>query len=168
MSSYWSEEELSAYMKLAEINIQQEYLDKATRDKLSQNDLENLSSWENNVTNSKMEDNFITRMRIIVMWLGIFFTIYIFLIYLAYWFDKVNSIIDIDVLSILTFGRLHVAIDDKEATYSLGKKQDHVTVNHKDICFICITGLIFGVLLITGKFYKLVAGLVNFILRKLG
>ena len=102
------------------------------------------------------------------MWLGIFFTIYIFLIYLAYWFDKVNSIIDIDVLSILTFGRLHVAIDDKEATYSLGKKQDHVTVNHKDICFICITGLIFGVLLITGKFYKLVAGLVNFILRKLG
>ena len=61
-----------------------------------------------------------------------------------------------------------MAVDDKEATYSLGKKQDHVTVNHKDICFICITGLIFGVLLITGKFYKLVAGLVNFILRKLG
>ena len=168
MSSYWSEEELSAYMKLAEINIQQEYLDKATRDKLSQNDLENLSSWEDNVKNSNREYGFIAWMRIIVMWVGIIFTIYIFLLYLAYWFDKLNSIIDLDVLSILTFGRLHVAIDDKEATYSLGKKQDHVTVNHKDICFICITGLIFGVLLITGKFYKLVAGLVNFILRKLG
>ena len=107
-------------------------------------------------------------MRILVMWVGIIFTIYIFLIYLAYWFDKLNSIIDLDVLSILTFGRLHVAMDEKEANFSLGRKQDRMTVNHKDMLFICITGLIFGTLLITGKFYQLVSGLVNFILRKVG
>ena len=165
---FYSEMDISAYAKLSEENIQETYLDKATRDNLNQNDLENLASWEDNVTNSKKEYGFIAWMRIIVMWVGIVFTIYIFLIYLAFWFDKLNSIIDLDVLSILTFGRLHVAIDDKEANFSLGKKQDRMTVSHKDMLFICITGLIFGTLLITGTFYKIVANFVNFILRSIG
>lgn len=167
-SGYYSEEQLSAFTKLVEENIQAEYLDKATRDNLSQNDLENLSSWENNVNNSKKEYGLIAWMRIIVMWIGIIFTIYIFLLYLAYWFDRLNSIIDLDVLSILTFGKLHVAVDEKEANFSLGKKQDRITVSHKDMIFICLTGLIFGTLLITGTFYKIVANFVNFILRHLG
>lgn len=165
---FYSEMDLSAYVKLAELNIQAQYLDKATRDNLSQNDLENLASWEDNVTSNKKEYGFIAWMRIIIMWVGIIFTIYIFLIYLAYWFDKLNSIIDLDVLSILTFGRLHAAIDDKEANFSLGKKQDRMTVSHKDMLFICITGLIFGTLFITGTFYKVVAGFINFILRNIG
>lgn len=164
--TFYSESDLSAYVKLQEVDVSA-MLPK-DRSSLSQNELENLSSWEDNVKNSKKEYGFIAWMRIIVMWVGIIFTIYIFLLYLAYWFDKLNSIIDLDVLSILTFGRLHVAIDDKEANFSLGKKQDRMTVNNKDMLFICITGLIFGTLLITGTFYKLVAGFVNFILRKLG
>lgn len=164
--TFYSESDLSAYVKLQEVDVSA-MLPK-DRSSLSQNELENLSSWEDNVKNSNREYGFIAWMRIIVMWVGIIFIIYIFLLYLAYWFDKLNSIIDLDVLSILTFGRLHVAIDDKEANFSLGKKQDRMTVNHKDMLFICITGLIFGTLLITGTFYKLVAGFVNFILRKLG
>jgi hypothetical protein len=164
--TFYSESDLSAYVKLQEVDVSA-MLPK-DRSSLSQNELENLSSWEDNVKNSNREYGFIAWMRIIVMWVGIIFTIYIFLLYLAYWFDKLNSIIDLDVLSILTFGRLHVAIDDKEANFSLGKKQDRMTVSHKDMLFICITGLIFGTLLITGTFYKLVAGFVNFILRKLG
>lgn len=164
--TFYSESDLSAYVKLQEVDVSA-MLPK-DRSSLSQNELENLSSWEDTVKNSNREYGFIAWMRIIVMWVGIIFTIYIFLLYLAYWFDKLNSIIDLDVLSILTFGRLHVAIDDKEANFSLGKKQDRMTVSHKDMLFICITGLIFGTLLITGTFYKLVAGFVNFILRKLG
>lgn len=167
-SGYYTDEQLSSYIKLRETNIDEQYLVKATRDNLNQSDLENLASWEDNVNNSKKEYGFIAWMRIIVMWVGIIFTIYIFLLYLAYWFDKLNSLIDLDMLSIMTFGRLHVAIDDKEANFSLGKKQDRMTVNHKDMLFICITGLIFGTLLITGTFYKIVANFVNFILRKLG
>ena len=164
--TFYSESDLSAYVKLNEVDISA-MLPKSRED-LSQNELENLASWENNVNNSKKEYGFIAWMRIIVMWVGIIFTIYIFLLYLAYWFDKLNSLIDLDVLSIMTFGRLHVAIDDKEANFSLGKKQDRMTVSHKDMLFICITGLIFGALLITGTFYKIVANFVNFILRKLG
>ncbi len=164
--TFYSENDLSAYVKLQEVDVSA-MLPKS-REGLSQNELENLVSWENNVTNSKREYGFIAWMRIIVMWLGIIFTIYIFLLYLAYWFDKLNSLIDLDVLSILTFGRLHVAIDNREANFSLGKKQDRMTVSHKDMLFICITGLIFGTLLITGTFYKIVAGFINFILRSLG
>lgn len=164
--TFYSESDLSAYVKLQEVDVSA-MLPKSRED-LSQNELENLASWEDNVNNSKKEYGFIAWMRIIVMWLGIIFTIYIFLLYLAYWFDKLNSLIDLDVLSILTFGRLHVAIDDREANFSLGKKQDRMTVNHKDMLFICITGLIFGTLLITGTFYKIVASFVNFILRSIG
>lgn len=167
-TGYYTEEQLSSYIRLNETNIDAEYLVNATRDNLSQSDLENLASWENNVSNSKKEYGFIAWMRIIVMWVGIIFTIYIFLLYLAYWFDKLNSLIDLDVLSILTFGRLHVAIDDREANFSFGRKQDRMTVNHKDMCFICITGLIFGTLLITGTFYKIIANLVNIIHRWIG
>lgn len=167
-TGYYTEEQLSSYIKLNETNIDAKYLVNATRDNLSQQDLENLSSWEDNVKNSKKEYGLIAWMRIIVMWVGIIFTIYIFLLYLAYWFDKLNSIVDLDVLSIMTFGRLHVAIDAKEANFSLAKKQDRMTVNHKDMVFICLTGLIFGTLLITGTFYKIVANFVNTILRWIG
>ena len=164
--TFYSESDLSAYVKLQEVDVSA-MLPK-DRSSLSQNELENLSSWEDNVKNSNREYGFIAWMRIIVMWVGIIFTIYIFLLYLAYWFDKLNSIIDLDVLSILTFGKLHVAVDEKEANFSLGKKQDRMTVSHKDMIFICLTGLIFGTLLITGTFYKIVANFVNFVLRHLG
>lgn len=167
-TGYYTEEQLSAYIKLTETNIDEKYLVNAKRESLGQQDLENLSSWEDNVKNSKKEYGLIAWMRIIVMWIGIIFTIYIFLLYLAYWFDKLNSIVDLDVLSIMTFGRLHVAMDDKEANFSLAKKQDRMTVNHKDMVFICLTGLIFGTLLITGTFYKIVANFVNTILRWIG
>lgn len=168
MSSYWTEDQISTYIKLSEKNIQKEYLNEATRDKLSQNELYSLVQWENKVKLDKRESGFIAWMRIIVMWVGIIFTIYIFLLYLAYWFDRINSLIDLDVLSILTFGHLHVAMDEREANFSFGRKQDRMTVNHRDICFICITGLIFGTLLITGKFYQMVYLLVLFIRQRLG
>lgn len=167
-TGYYSEEQLSAYIALTETNIDAKYLTDARRDTLSQRDLEDLASWEENVKNSKKEYGFIAWMRIIVMWVGIIFTIYIFLLYFAYWFDKLNSLIDLDVLSIMTFGRLHVAMDDKEANFSLGKKQDRMTVNHKNMVFICITGLIFGTMLITGTFYKIISNFVNMILRWIG
>lgn len=168
MSGYWNEDQLSAYIKLTESNIQEDYLNKATRESLGQNDLYNLAQWKNRVKFSKQEDGFMAYMRILVVGVGIIFTIYIFFLYFAYWFDKLNCIIDLDVLSILTFGRLHVAMDDKEANFSLGRKQDRVTVNHKDMLFICIAGLIFGVLLITGKFYQMVYLLILFIRQRLG
>lgn len=163
---FYSESDLSAYVRLGEVDISA--MLPTSREDLNQNELENLASWENNVKNSKKEYGFIAWLRIIVMWVGILFTIYIFLLYLAYWFDKINSLVDLDVLSLLTFGHLHVAMNEKEANFSLGKKQDRTTVSHKDMCFICIVGLIFGTLLITGTFYKIISNFVNFIIRKLG
>lgn len=163
---FYSESDLSAYVRLNEVDISA--MLPTSREDLNQSELENLASWENNVKNSKKEYGFIAWLRIIVMWVGILFTIYIFLLYLAYWFDKINSLVDLDILSLLTFGYLHVAMNDKEANFSLGRKQDRTTVSHKDMCFICITGLIFGALLITGTFYKMISKFVNFILRIIG
>lgn len=169
MAGYWTEDQLAAFCKLNEVNIQEQYLENATLAKLDQSSLAGVYKWKTTVAMNQKENGFIAFLRIVVMWLGIIITVYSFLIYLAYWFDKLNSLIDLDVLSIITFGKLHVAVDDKEANYSLSHRNgDHVTVNHKNVLFICLTGMLFGTLLISGKFYQMVNMLVLFIREKLG
>ena len=118
---------------------------------------------------NQRENGFIAFLRIVVMWVGIVITVYSFLIYLAYWFDKLNSLIDLDALSIITFGKLHVAVDDKEANYSLSHRNgNHVTVSHKNILFISLTGMLFGTLLISGRFYQMINAIVLTIRQWLG
>lgn len=163
---YYSEDQLSSYIKLNEINIEQKYLDAALRENLDQASLSGLSNWERNIKNNAKEDGFIAILRIIVMWIGIMFNIWIILIYIAYWFDRLNTIFYIDMLSLLTFGKLHISDTEDECTFTvktLGKTEKK-TVNHKAILSICITGLIFSTLILTGTFYRLIAGFVNFIL----
>lgn len=164
---YWTEDQLSAYCKLCEINIQSEYLESARRENLDQSSLGGLSNWERNVRNNAKEDGFIAKLRIATMWLGIMFTVWVALIYIAYWFDRLNSLFYIDMLSILTFGKLHISDTEDECTFHLNTlgKTDKKTVNHKTILGICLTGLLFASLIITGAFYKIIAGFVNFVLR---
>lgn len=169
MSGVYEERDLGAWNKLVEENIQESYLDNVTREKLEQDDLSSLADWSSNVENSKAEYGFIAMMRIIVMWVGIFFTVWVLFIYLAYWFDRLNTFFYLDLLHILTFGKLHISPEEKECTFGKnnGSSKD-ITVNHKAILMICITGLIFGTLIISGVFYTVVSGAVNFVLRQLG
>ena len=164
-SGVWTEDELSSFCKLTETDIES-ILDDAKRENLKQDDLSNLIDWENNLEQDKNEDGWISLLRKLVMFIGIVFTVWIMLIYLAYWFDRLNNFFYLDLLSILTFGQLHMSDTEEECTFHIKDmgKGGTKTVNHRAILFICIVGVAFGTLLISGVFYGLIAKLVNTVL----
>lgn len=169
MNGYWAEENLSAYTKLHEVNISDMFLNDATRDSLEQDDLTSLSNWERNVNNDLEEVGLIRGLRIATVILGILITIWSILIYVAYWFDRSNNIIDLNLVGKLTFGKLRVCDDENESTFSARTLGSHTetTINHRNAIFISVLGIIFGVLVISGVLYKFILGVVNFVLTVL-
>lgn len=114
----------------------------------------------------KDESGFISVIRRLVSLMGILFTLWCLLIYIAYWFDRINNFIDLDLVGILTFGRLKVSDTEEECTFSIKAlaKTDTRTVNHRAILFICLMGIAFGVLIISGGLYKVLSAFVNKVL----
>lgn len=164
----YTDEQLSSLIKLAENNIQVNFLDGATIDSLNQADLSSLSNWKLSVESRGLKANIIKVLRVLTATVGILITVWMILIYLGFWFDRLNNIIDLDLVGILTLGKLHTAIEDSDATFSLHNRSGkQVTVSHMNIVMICLSGIVFGVLIISGTFYKMIACLVNFVLRLL-
>lgn len=143
-------------------------MDGATIDSLNQSDLSSLSNWKLSVESKGLKANIIKFLRMLTVTVGILITIWMILIYLGFWFDRLNNIWDLDLVGVFTLGKLHTAIEDSDATFSLHNRAGkQVTVSHMNIVMICLLGIIFGVLIISGTFYKMIACLVNFVLRLL-
>lgn len=168
-SGIWTEEKLSAFVKLNEVDLTP-LLDDAVRGKLTQSDVENLANWERNINNNTSDSGAIHYLRIFVMFMGIILIVWSVFIYLSYWFDRVNNFIDIDLLGILTFNKLHISDTEEECTFHLKTlgKTDKKTVNHRAVCIVCITGICFGTLIVSGVLYKLLNSFINIVLRILG
>lgn len=168
LRGYYSEDQLSAYCKLAEVDLT-DLLNSANRDSLEQNDIESLANWERNINNNTSDSSLIHYLRIFVMFMGIILIVWSVMIYLAYWFDRVNNFFEIDLLGVLTFGRLHMSDTEEECTFHLKTlgKTERKTVNHRAICFVCLSGICFGTLIVSGMLYKLLYVLINFIRRLL-
>lgn len=152
-AGYWNEEQLGAFCRVLEINVDN-ILSLATREGLGFNEMEGLAAWERNIKYDNEDSGLIGWLRRIIMIMGIIFIIWVTLIYCAYWFDRVNPFY-IDALGILTLGHLHMSETEEECTFrakNLGKG-DRKTVNHRAILFICLIGVAFGVLIISGWFY---------------
>lgn len=166
----YSEMELSAWKHLEEADIQSAYLDAAQRGELNQGDIENLANWERNINNNTSDSGAIHYLRIFVMFMGIILIVWSVFIYLAYWFDRINNFIDIDLLGILTFNKLHISDTEEECTFHLKTlgKTEKKTVNHRAVCIVCITGICFGTLIVSGVLYKLLNSFINIVLRILG
>lgn len=155
-SGIWDEDRLSEFCRLTETNVQADLLDKAKRNNLSNEELYNLSNWEDNVRKDAENTGLIKIVRIITMFVGIIFTLWVILIYIAYWFDRINNFVDIDLVGILTLGKLRVSDTEEECTFKVStlNHSEKKTVNHRAMVFICLTGVLFGVLIISGTFYK--------------
>lgn len=154
-SSAWA-----SNMKLAEADLSGE-LDSAQRENLKQDDRESLAAWQMNVESDKLSLTDI--IRTVVVFVGIVFTLWGILIYLAFWFDHINTIFYVDVLHLVTFGQLHICPPGEKPTFHMGKEKKDRTVSHKQI--VCISGMcvLFGVLLISGTFYTIVQKFVRLI-----
>ena len=167
---YWTEDQLSAYCKLTEINIQDLYLDGATREALTQDELSGLANWQLNVRMQEEEHGFIRFLRTLSMFIGIILVVWAMLFYTAYWIDKTNNILPIEFVFLLSFGKLRISGDENDSTYSFNSESSAKVkmINHKDCIFICVIAVGAGFLLITGIFYSIVQGFVNKALQLLG
>ena len=140
------------------------------REDLTKDQIKGVSDWKNNI-DYENDDTLLKFIRVIVMFLGICFIVWIVLIYLCYWMDRINNFVDIDFLPIITGGRLRVSPEEFECTFNpkefIGKKEPQ-TVNHRAILMICVIGLFFGVLVISGRLYDVINYLVRKVLGWLG
>ena len=85
------------------------------------------------------------------------------LIYIAYWFDRLNNLVDIELLSILTLNKLRLSDTEESCDFRLSGlgKGEARTVNHRAILEICIIGVAFGALIISGYLYLVILYLVQ-------
>lgn len=163
-AGYFSEAELASYCKLTETNLEEVLLAAADIENLRQLDLEGLSSWQRNHRMEMEEHGYIAVLRIVVVLVGILMTLWAIFVYLAFWFDHINSFVYLDALHIVTLGQLHICPPGDKPTFKLGKTVETRTVNHQQILGICGVALLFGTLLVSGVFYSIVMYFVNLVM----
>lgn len=164
---YYDEKDLSAYCELAEVDMSALYLDAAQLDNLSQSEVQSIDSWKGNIGMNDADRGFRGVLRRLVQLFGILLTLWALLLYIAYWVDRLNNFIEIDLVSILTLGKFRISDSEDESTYKMfhnrGKGQR--TVNHRNIITISVIALAFGALLMTGTLYKAITKLVIFVIH---
>ena len=166
----YDEKQIEAFTKLNETPIESKYLIGASRDGLDQTRTTGLSDWEDNVRLLSGDSLIIRILRVIIVGIGICMVVWSLFLYTAYWFDRINVFFDIDLLGILSFGRLHKSDNELECTFQMKDfgKTNTMTVNHKAILRICIFSIMIGVSIVSGLFYKILGGFVNGIIRFFG
>lgn len=142
----------------------EEDLDFSNSDDLSKDQLKSITDWKNNI-DYENEDGILKFIRVVVMFMGILFLVWMLFIYLCYWMDRINNFVDIDFLPMVTGGRLRVSPEEHECTFNPKNfvKGQPQTVNHRAVLSICLIGIFFAVLVITGKLYDVI----NFLVRKI-
>lgn len=128
---------------------------------LEDSDKQQIGDWLEQIKNSK-DDKWFTTVRVTRIFVGIVLIIYSVLLYLAYWVDRMNNLIDISLLGILTLGRFAVSDDDAVSTYKSTDKATKLVV-HRDVIKICCIGFAMGVLVLTGVLFKAVLKLVYWV-----
>lgn len=161
----YKEQELSSWTRLAESNLS-EVLDNATLDKLNGDELTAIYNWKTIATDSNAPI-YLKVIRIVVQIIGVLMLIWAILLYLGYQFDKINNLVDIQIVSILTLGKLQSG-DNETSTYGKSTEMEKngkvKVVSHRNILLICFVVILFAVLILTGALYNLLTFLIYTIL----
>lgn len=134
---------------------------------MTNTDIKDVEDWKSDVEKKNSESFLIKGGRWVIILFGILFDVWMLLIYISYWFDRLNNFFDYSLLNILTFGRLTISPDEAQCTFSvtsLGKGEAR-TVNHRKVLELVIIGLAFGTLIVSGAFFTILSGIVNKILE---
>lgn len=161
ISGSFQEENYAVWNLLCEDNLS-DILSDASINNLNNDELTSLNNWQEQITKAPW---YIRLGRMAVMLMGIIFVVWGILFYVSYWFDKINTYVDLDLMGILTFRKLKVAFDDNECTFRLTDlaKTDRRTINHKYCLIISITAIFFGVFLVSGLMFACLRKLVNIV-----
>ena len=123
------------------------------KENLKMKDLYSLNNW---IDATEKESVILRVLRIVVQVVGIIVFIWSILLYMAYWFDRMNNFVPIPILPILTFGKLVVSDTEESCTFDDKTKGRVHTVNHKAILKVCIISAIVSASIMTGLFYKFI------------
>ena len=126
---------------------------------LSYTDKEQLGAWLSSIKFVK-EDKMYSALRVVRILLGIVCIIYSVLFFLAYWFDKMNNIVDLSLLGLLSLGRFVASPDDTVSTYK-SKGKEPKLVNFRNVLVISGGTLALGVFILNGVLYYLVVFIVD-------
>lgn len=130
-------------------------------------DISDVENWKADLEKKNDESILIKGGRWLTILFGIIFEVWMLLIYISYWFDRLNNFFDYSLLNLVTFGRLSISPDEDECTFSLTSlgKHEKRTVNHRKILEVVIIGLAFGTLIVSGVFFSILSSVVNKILE---
>ena len=158
-NGYWSESQLGEFNQLYETQV----TISGNRSDFTSKELTSISDWEQNVQKMNEKGSALYIVRVVTMIVGILFTVWMLLIYIAYWFDRLNNLVDIELLSILTLNKLRLSDTEESCDFRLSGlgKGEARTVNHRAILEICIIGVAFGALIISGYLYLVILYLVQ-------
>ena len=163
-SGYLNESQCSDIMVQSESLVGQELLEIAKREYLKQQELDALVDWENEVRVNSFENTLVLLGRRIVIFAGIILMIWSILLYLAYWFDRLNTVSFIDLLGKMSFGHLCIADTEANSTFfnktGEGQKVKVKTVSHRAILTICCMGFALSTMMVTGLIFKLLYAIV--------
>lgn len=161
----YKEQELSSWVRLGESDID-EVLDNANLDNLNDDELTSIYTWKTIVTDSNAPI-YLKVIRIVIQLIGVLMLIWAILLYLGYQFDKINNLVDIQIVSILTLGKLQSG-DNETSTYGKNTEMEKngkvKVVSHRNILLICFVVILFAVLILTGALYNLLTLLIYTIL----
>lgn len=149
---------------ISEVHLAEGSIMIADYESLVQKDKVAVRDWSNDIKNKHKMHKYDT-LRAIVAFLGVLICVYSVVLYVAYHFDCVNNFIDVNMLEVLTFGRLVVSPDVKTGTAgsSIIEKAGKHTVNHTGILKVVCVGIGVGVLLVSGGAYKLILWIITLI-----
>ena len=162
-SGYYTADELSQSCSGFETNVESELLALADRSYMTNKELYNLVAWENQVETTSFENTLVLMGRKLTLWIGILILVWSVLFYLAYWFDRVNTMFYIDLLGILSLKRLQATDAAENSTYNLSKEElgnkNVRIVAHRDVIKISIIGITLGTMFVTGTIFKILHSL---------
>lgn len=164
LKGYYDEMDLAAWSYLSGESV----IEFKDRSDLDQSDLTGLYNWENNIESNKF--SLIRLIRYIISFMGIMFITWGSFFYLGYWFDRINPIIPVRMVNLLSFGKLEVAPDERECNFRMSDigKGKLKTINHWIAVEIALMAIGFGTLLVSGWAYKLIAWLIRFVTSRIG
>ena len=124
----------------------------ASSESLTVNEKTQIAKWSENIKNNSR--GVVGFFRTLTAFLGILITIYSLLLYMCYWLDRSNNIVEISTLKIMTFNQIEIS-PDENSTFN-PRQQGTKLVIHKDIVLIVFIGCTLGVLVMTGQIYNIV------------
>lgn len=136
---------------------------------LKEGNIADVEIWKQDIEHQRGGTFLIKLGRWLCLIFGILLEIWMMLLYLSYWFDRINNFVEVELLKVVSFGRLTISPDESECTFRVkdageGKVR---TVNHRTILVICLVGLFFGTFTVSGGLFKTLNKFVTFILSLL-